>query len=76
MSPIAFQHMCGAKPVASFAIRNNLVLLMAKFGRGRTRGDGGVQQRIHQVYNKTLCPINIGKEGRPETTYLQNGTEC
>jgi hypothetical protein len=60
-------------PVA-FMIRRNLVLLMANFGQGTTKGFWGVQKKVQLVYNKTLCSSEVALDGRLTVQY--GGDEC
>lgn len=62
-------------PVA-FMVRNDLVLLMANLGQGKTPGKLGVQHRINMVYNKTLCSIRLTDDGRLNATYGSPQNSC
>ena len=55
-----------------YMIRNDLVLLMANYPQGSTRGYTGVQQKLRQVYNKTLCSAVLVESGVLHANY---GTE-
>ena len=60
-------------PVA-FMIRRKLVLLMANFGQGTTKGFWGVQTKLKSVYNKTLCSSDIRHDGILTVQY--GGDDC
>jgi hypothetical protein len=60
----------------AFMIRNDLVLLMAHHGRGRTPGKLGVQDRIEKVYNKTLCHVGLAEDGRLAPKYGTVAQPC
>jgi hypothetical protein len=60
-------------PVAHM-IRNHLVLYMSNFGQGVTRAKSGVQRRIKEAYNKTLCSQQLDNTTRRlSATY---GPDC
>jgi hypothetical protein len=52
-----------------YMLRNDLVLLMANYGLGNTPGGYGVQQKIFQAYNKTLCSVELLQNGRLRGNY-------
>ena len=59
-----------------YMVREDLVLLMGNYGQGTTRGGSGVQKKLYQVYNKTLCKSKIVENGRLHATYGTTEQEC
>jgi hypothetical protein len=52
-----------------YMIQKGMVLLMANYAQGNTLGDTGVQQKLLQVYNKTLCLATLVESGVLRATY-------
>lgn len=60
-------------PVAHM-LRNHLVLYMSNFGQGVTRAKSGVQRRIKEAYNKTLCSQELDSGTR--RLKVTTGPDC
>ena len=65
----SFATMVWKQDPVEYMIQNDLVLLMANYGQGTTRADTGVQQKLLQVYNKTLCSARLDANGVLNATY-------
>jgi hypothetical protein len=58
-----------------YMIREDLVILMAHYAQGSTKGDTGIQQKLLQVYNRTLCAARVMENGRLHADY-GNARNC
>ena len=61
----------------AYLIRNKLVLLMGNFGQGMTGRMTGVQKRIYEAYNRTLCSSVVSPiDGRLVVEYGARESDC